>query len=52
LSVTYGIVQEHGGILSCESAQGEGTKFRLVLPMVSLDPPGHEATAPAAVQPG
>jgi two-component system NtrC family sensor kinase len=33
LSVTYGIVQEHGGALSCESAQGEGTRFRLVLPM-------------------
>jgi PAS domain S-box-containing protein len=33
LSVTYGIVQEHGGVLSCESAQGEGTRFRLVLPL-------------------
>jgi len=33
LSVTYGIVQEHGGALSCESTQGEGTRFRLVLPM-------------------
>ncbi len=33
LSVTYGIVQEHGGVLSCESTHGEGTKFRLVLPM-------------------
>ena len=32
LSVTYGIVQEHGGILSCESAPGQGTRFRLVLP--------------------
>lgn len=32
LSVTYGIVQEHGGTLACESDVGEGTKFRLVLP--------------------
>jgi two-component system, NtrC family, sensor kinase len=32
LSVTYGIVQEHGGTLSCESDVGEGTRFRLVLP--------------------
>ena len=33
LSVTYGIVQEHGGLLSCESAAGEGTTFRLTLPL-------------------
>ena len=52
LSVTYGIVQEHGGMLSCESAHGEGTKFRLVLPMVSLGPLDNEASAPAAAQPG
>jgi PAS domain S-box-containing protein len=34
LSVTYGIVQEHGGKLSCESDVGQGTRFRLVLPLV------------------
>ncbi|HYN09253.1 MAG TPA: ATP-binding protein [Vicinamibacterales bacterium] len=34
LSVTYGIVQEHGGRLSCESDVGQGTRFRLVLPLV------------------
>jgi two-component system NtrC family sensor kinase len=33
LSVTYGIVQEHGGALSCESVPGQGTRFRLVLPI-------------------
>jgi len=33
LSVSYGIVQEHGGVLVCESAPGEGTKFRLMLPL-------------------
>lgn len=32
LSVTYGIVQEHGGTLTCESAVGQGTRFTLVLP--------------------
>jgi signal transduction histidine kinase len=32
LSVTYGIVQEHGGSLTCESDVGLGTRFRLVLP--------------------
>jgi signal transduction histidine kinase len=33
LSVTYGIVQEHGGSLTCESGP-QGTKFRLVLPLL------------------
>lgn len=33
LSVTYGIVQEHGGTLDCHSDLGEGTRFRLVLPV-------------------
>jgi len=35
LSVTYGIVQEHGGVLVCDSAPGEGTKFRLMLPLAA-----------------
>jgi signal transduction histidine kinase len=34
LSVTYGIVQEHGGSLTCESQPGQGTRFRLVLPII------------------
>ena len=33
LSVTYGIVQEHGGTLSCDSSPGQGTRFKLALPM-------------------
>jgi hypothetical protein len=33
LSVTYGIVQEHGGSLTCDSEIGQGTRFRLVLPL-------------------
>ena len=37
LSVTYGIVQEHGGTLSCDSDARQGTRFRLVLP--ALDRP-------------
>ena len=41
LSVTYGIVQEHGGTLSCESEPGKGTAFRLVLPRT--DHPAVEA---------
>jgi PAS domain S-box-containing protein len=32
LSVTYGIVREHNGTLTCESEVGKGTCFRLTLP--------------------
>jgi two-component system NtrC family sensor kinase len=39
LSVTYGIVQEHDGTLSCESDFGQGSRFRLVLPLAQ-DPSG------------
>jgi two-component system, NtrC family, sensor kinase len=35
LSITYGIVQEHGGSITCDSAPGQGTRFALVLPLVS-----------------
>jgi PAS domain S-box-containing protein len=35
LSVTYGIVQEHGGSLTCDSDVKQGTRFRLVLPLLS-----------------
>jgi PAS domain S-box-containing protein len=41
LSVTYGIVQEHGGSLTCDSQPGQGTRFRLVLPL--LEQPSVEA---------
>lgn len=34
LSVTYGIVQEHGGTLTCDSAIGQGTRFTVALPGV------------------
>jgi two-component system NtrC family sensor kinase len=35
LSVTYGIVQEHGGTLTCDSTLGHGTRFTLTLPAVA-----------------
>jgi len=38
LSVTYGIVQEHGGSLTCESDPRQGTRFRLVLPALDRSP--------------
>ncbi len=36
LSITYGIVQEHNGIIEVDSAIGSGTRFRLEFPNVSL----------------
>jgi signal transduction histidine kinase len=33
LSVTYGIVQEHAGTLTCTSDIGHGTRFRMTLPL-------------------
>lgn len=35
LSVTYGIVQEHSGTLTCDSAVGQGTRFTLTLPVAA-----------------
>ena len=36
LAVSYGILQEHGGKISVESTPGEGTTFRLEIPIVSV----------------
>jgi PAS domain S-box-containing protein len=33
LSVSYGIVEAHGGTIAAESATGRGTTFRIVLPV-------------------
>jgi two-component system NtrC family sensor kinase len=35
LSITYGIVREHDGTITCESAVGQGTRFRLTLPLAA-----------------
>jgi PAS domain S-box-containing protein len=33
LSITYGIVREHDGVILCDSAIGQGTRFTLALPL-------------------
>ena len=42
LSITYGIVQEHGGTITCDSAIGQGTRF-------SADAAAGELAASAAL---
>ena len=49
LSTTYGIVRDHGGELSCESAPGEGTTFTVLLPVAASapDPDSVPSAAPS-----
>jgi two-component system NtrC family sensor kinase len=35
LSICYGIVQEHGGVIEVDSVLGQGTTFRIALPVVA-----------------
>ncbi|MCM2357858.1 MAG: cache domain-containing protein [Geobacteraceae bacterium] len=44
LSVSYGIVKEHGGRISVQSTPGEGTVFRVILPLGGA--PAGAAVAP------
>ena len=37
LSITYGIVREHDGMIHCDSAVGQGTRFTLSLPLAVAD---------------
>jgi two-component system NtrC family sensor kinase len=35
LSICYGLVQEHGGVIEVDSVLGQGSTFRVVLPVVA-----------------
>ena len=41
LATSYGIVRDHGGVLSCASTLGAGSRFTIKLPLVA-----HEASEP------
>jgi PAS domain S-box-containing protein len=45
LSVSYGIVEAHGGIIAVDSAPGRGTTFRIVLPGRPTPERGREGPA-------
>ena len=45
LSISYGIVKKHGGRIEVESKVGEGTTFRVMLPVAGPDPVATEAGA-------
>jgi CheY-like chemotaxis protein len=47
LSIVYGVIKQHGGQISVESAPGRGTRFRILL---SLDTRGAKASAPGEEQ--
>ena len=38
LSITYGIVREHDGVIHCDSAPGQGTRFALRFKTTSIQP--------------
>lgn len=55
LATVYGIVRQHGGVIQCTSRIGEGTRFRVLIPVVEAPPPSRpiiSESAPGPEDPG
>ncbi len=53
LSMAYGIMKEHGGVISAESTSGKGAKFVVTLPITEgAEPVIEKAKAPVKTPPG
>ena len=37
LSVSYSIIKDHGGEMTCESEEGKGARFTVLLPTLGID---------------
>jgi signal transduction histidine kinase len=37
LSVVYGIIKQHNGFITCDSELGQGTTFRIYLPIIGIE---------------
>ena len=51
LSLTYGIVKAHGGRIDVSSTVGQGTTFRVTLPVCAQTPAAAAPAAPAGTEP-
>lgn len=51
LFTVYGIVESHGGFITCQSQPGQGTMFSIYLPVASKTEPARETTPRAAARP-
>ncbi len=52
LSVAKGIVEQHGGWITCESELGKGTTFRVYFPAIEESPVVRKPEPPAETVPG
>ncbi len=51
LSMVYGVIKQHGGSIHCTSRPGEGTNFRIYLPVLTPAHPFRPETETTFVQP-
>jgi len=46
LSMAYGIIKNHGGLITCQSKPGEGTTFEIYLPALVVEDPADSESEP------